>query len=45
MGKNLSRIVTKRQLDEANAVLMAESSKPQRLCPPATAAFALLESH
>ena len=43
--KNLSRIMTKRQLDAANAVLRPESSKPQRRSTPATAAFALLENH
>ena len=43
--KNLSRITTRRQLDEANAVLMAESSKPQRRPTPLTAAFALLANH
>ena len=41
-AQNLSRIMTKRQLDDANAVLIAESCKPQRRATPATAAFALL---
>lgn len=43
--KSLASIMTKRQLDEANAVLMADSSKPQRRSTPVTAARALLESH
>jgi TPR repeat protein len=43
--KSLRRIMTRRQLDQANAVLTAESSKPERRSTPVTAAFALFENH
>jgi hypothetical protein len=37
--------MTKRQLREADAVLVADSAKPQQRSTPVTAAVALLESH
>jgi uncharacterized protein len=43
--KSLARIMTKRQLREADAVLIADSAKPQQRSTPVTGAVALLESH